>query len=220
MAATGSPVCAQKPAHRSHSHQLIKAYIKSNKSVLIIPSHTQMEFTAHSLSLASPTLPKRFGCSPSLSPCKLTSLPALDSVTFLGFSNFRTQLQGSRVKVAQRRSFGAIRASNAESPSTVDAERWLLEPVVSGLHARIQKKEGNLLVTDLDSTNGTFIDDKRLRPGAVATVLPGSCITFGDTHLAMFQVSKLENVEAPRKPAAPEDILKTGSRTSGSETTA
>ena len=50
---------------------------------------------------------------------------------------------------------------------------------VSGLHARIEKKEGNLLVTDLDSTNGTFIDDKRLRPGKVATISPGSCITFG-----------------------------------------
>ncbi|KAF8398074.1 hypothetical protein HHK36_017001 [Tetracentron sinense] len=68
---------------------------------------------------------------------------------------------------------------------------------VSGLHARIQKKEGRLLVTDLDSTNGTFIDDKRLRPGAAATVSPGSCITFGDIHLAVFRVSKLQNVDFP-----------------------
>ncbi|KAL3597679.1 hypothetical protein D5086_009316, partial [Populus alba] len=36
---------------------------------------------------------------------------------------------------------------------------------VSALHARIQKKEGTLVVTYLDSTNGTFIDEKRLRPG-------------------------------------------------------
>lgn len=50
---------------------------------------------------------------------------------------------------------------------------------VSGLHARIKKKGGVLLVMDLDSTNGTFIDEKRLRPGVVATVSPGSCITFG-----------------------------------------
>lgn len=50
---------------------------------------------------------------------------------------------------------------------------------VSGVHARIQKKEGNLLVTDLDSTNGTFIDDKKLKPGVVATVSSGSSITFG-----------------------------------------
>ncbi|KAJ0084965.1 hypothetical protein Patl1_30139 [Pistacia atlantica] len=66
---------------------------------------------------------------------------------------------------------------------------------VSGLHARIQKKEGSLLVTDLDSTNGTFIDEKRLRPGVAAAASYGNCITFGDTHLAMFCVSKLENLE-------------------------
>ncbi|OVA03923.1 Forkhead-associated (FHA) domain [Macleaya cordata] len=71
---------------------------------------------------------------------------------------------------------------------------------VSGVHARIKKKEGSLLVTDLDSTNGTFINEKRLRPGEVATISPGSCITFGDTHLAMFRVSKLENVDLPSKP--------------------
>ncbi|KAJ6386271.1 hypothetical protein OIU77_029276 [Salix suchowensis] len=35
---------------------------------------------------------------------------------------------------------------------------------VSALHARIQNKGGNLVVTDLDSTNGTFIDKKRLPP--------------------------------------------------------
>ena len=50
---------------------------------------------------------------------------------------------------------------------------------VSGVHARIQKKGGNLLVTDLDSTNGTFIDEKKLKPGVVATVSSGSSIIFG-----------------------------------------
>jgi len=53
---------------------------------------------------------------------------------------------------------------------------------VSGVHARIKKKQGNLLVTDLDSTNGTFINDKRLRPGVAATVSPGNSITFGNFY--------------------------------------
>ena len=56
---------------------------------------------------------------------------------------------------------------------------FAIDLTVSAQHARIQKKDGRLLITDLDSTNGTFIDDKRLRPGVVATVPPGSCITFG-----------------------------------------
>uniref|UniRef100_A0A5B7BP84 FHA domain-containing protein n=1 Tax=Davidia involucrata TaxID=16924 RepID=A0A5B7BP84_DAVIN len=90
---------------------------------------------------------------------------------------------------------------------------------VSGLHARIQKKEGSLLVTDLDSTNGTFIDEKRLRPGAVATVSSGSCITFGDTHLAMFRVSKLKNVEISGKSEESEAKPETEGPGDNSETT-
>ncbi|KAL9228648.1 hypothetical protein vseg_004203 [Gypsophila vaccaria] len=63
---------------------------------------------------------------------------------------------------------------------------------VSGIHARVQNKEGNLLVTDLDSTNGTFINEKRVPPGATALVPPGSLLTFGDTSLAIFRVSRVE----------------------------
>ncbi|ONK78147.1 uncharacterized protein A4U43_C02F14830 [Asparagus officinalis] len=82
---------------------------------------------------------------------------------------------------------------------------------VSGLHARLEKKEGNLRITDLDSTNGTFINEKRLRAGAAVQVPPGSCVTFviflcyfsGDTHLAMFRVSKVEARE--KKPSAEEE---------------
>ncbi|GFP91144.1 hypothetical protein PHJA_001258400 [Phtheirospermum japonicum] len=66
-------------------------------------------------------------------------------------------------------------------------------PTVSALHARIQKTQDNLLITDLDSTNGTFIDETRLQPGVIATALPGNLITFGDTNLAIFKVYKLEN---------------------------
>ncbi|KAL4336301.1 hypothetical protein GQ457_07G036050 [Hibiscus cannabinus] len=76
---------------------------------------------------------------------------------------------------------------------------------VSGVHARIQKKGGNLLVTDLDSTNGTFINDQRLRPGVVSKVPPGSFLIFGDIHLAMFRVSKLENVDSTESKPDPEE---------------
>lgn len=62
---------------------------------------------------------------------------------------------------------------------------------VSGEHARLQMKEGSLVVTDLNSTNGTFIDDKRLSPGVPATIQTGRYLTFGDTNLAIFRVSKL-----------------------------
>ncbi|XP_052191228.1 uncharacterized protein LOC127800569 [Diospyros lotus] len=88
-------------------------------------------------------------------------------------------------------------ASNEVTVGRLPEKADMVIPVatVSGLHARIKKKEGSLLVMDLDSTNGTFIDDKRLRPGVAATASSGNCITFGDIHLAMFRVSKIGNVE-------------------------
>ncbi|KAK6144140.1 hypothetical protein DH2020_020960 [Rehmannia glutinosa] len=73
-------------------------------------------------------------------------------------------------------------------------------PTVSGLHARIQKTEENLLITDLDSTNGTFIDEKRLQPGVVSAASPGNLITFGDTNLAIFRVYKLEKEDFTSEP--------------------
>ncbi|CAA6654514.1 unnamed protein product [Spirodela intermedia] len=89
--------------------------------------------------------------------------------------------------------------SNAVTVGRLPEKADMVIPVatVSGIHARLEKKDGLLLVTDLDSTNGTYINEKRLRPGAISPVPPGSRITFGDTHLAMFRVSKLQekNIE-------------------------
>jgi pSer/pThr/pTyr-binding forkhead associated (FHA) protein len=50
---------------------------------------------------------------------------------------------------------------------------------VSGTHARLEKKAGSLLVTDLDSTNGTYINERRLNPGFPVPIDPGSLLIFG-----------------------------------------
>lgn len=68
---------------------------------------------------------------------------------------------------------------------------FVIDLLVSARHARIQKKAGSLVVTDLDSTNGTFINDKRLAPGVAATVSPGSYITFGKLSLALTYLTQL-----------------------------
>ncbi|CAO2147491.1 unnamed protein product [Urochloa humidicola] len=67
---------------------------------------------------------------------------------------------------------------------------------VSGTHARLEKKDGRLLVTDLESTNGTYINERRLNPGFPIPIDPGSFLIFGDIHLAMFRVRKMI-VEVP-----------------------
>ncbi|KAF0889089.1 hypothetical protein E2562_021141 [Oryza meyeriana var. granulata] len=62
---------------------------------------------------------------------------------------------------------------------------------VSGTHAQLEKKDGSLMVTDLDSTNGTYINERRLTPGFPTPIDPGSLLIFGDIHLAMFRVRKM-----------------------------
>ncbi|XP_010243733.1 PREDICTED: uncharacterized protein LOC104587718 isoform X2 [Nelumbo nucifera] len=168
--------------------------------------------------------------------------PVSTSFASVSFKFFPQKLQNIQLKGIQLRKLRPTNASAAETPSSENAEKWLLEPVgdgdsrhigfkvpmpdafeiassvvtvgrlpekadmvipvatVSGLHARIEKKEGNLMVTDLESTNGTFIDDKRLRPGVVAILSPGSCITFvlcglghGNQNLTHVQESNLVN---------------------------
>ncbi|XP_044980806.1 uncharacterized protein LOC123448102 isoform X1 [Hordeum vulgare subsp. vulgare] len=61
---------------------------------------------------------------------------------------------------------------------------------VSGVHARLEKKDGSLVVTDMDSTNGTYVNERKLVPGFPVAVQPGSLLIFGDIHLAMFRVRK------------------------------
>ncbi|CAN6348841.1 unnamed protein product [Urochloa humidicola] len=62
----------------------------------------------------------------------------------------------------------------------------------------MEKKDGKLLVTDLDSTNGTYINERRLNPGFAVPIDPGSFLIFGDIHLAMFRVRKMI-VEVPNE---------------------
>jgi len=52
------------------------------------------------------------------------------------------------------------------------------EESVSAAHAKLQRREELWFLTDLDSTNGTFVDGDQVR-GEVA-LMPGSTVRFGD----------------------------------------
>jgi hypothetical protein len=61
------------------------------------------------------------------------------------------------------------------------AEIVLPDPRVSRQHAMIELKDGELMVEDLGSTNGTFIDDEKIHQ---ETVLPvGSTLRIGGYSL-------------------------------------
>lgn len=95
---------------------------------------------------------------------------------------------------------GTFRLStDAATVGRLDGKADIVIPIgtVSGIHARLEKGQGNIMfVTDLGSTNGTYIDSRKIKPRTVTPVSHGSCITFGDQHLASFRLSKLEAVPA------------------------
>ncbi len=52
---------------------------------------------------------------------------------------------------------------------------------VSTSHAKLQRREGVWVLTDLDSTNGTFVDGEQVR--GEAPIAPASVVRFGDVSL-------------------------------------
>jgi pSer/pThr/pTyr-binding forkhead associated (FHA) protein len=55
---------------------------------------------------------------------------------------------------------------------------------VSGMHAKLQRREGVWILTDNDSTNGTFVDGEKVQGDAA--VSPGAVVRFGEIS-AMFE---------------------------------
>lgn len=81
--------------------------------------------------------------------------------------------------------------------SPVPCHLQLLHPTISRQHAVFQSKAGGrLLLYDLDSTHGTFVNKRRLRPRSYMPLRAGDLVSFG-------QSSRLYGVEAER----PEGIV-------------
>jgi hypothetical protein len=60
---------------------------------------------------------------------------------------------------------------------------------VSKFHATVQMtQDGRLVVTDLDSTNGTFVNDETARISSPRAVAPGDTVTFGDIAFRLEKV--------------------------------
>lgn len=60
--------------------------------------------------------------------------------------------------------------------------------------------DDRITVTDLRSTNGTYVDGEEIEAMQAYEVTPGSRIIFGDEHLAQYEV--LVGEEDPPAPAA------------------
>ena len=66
-------------------------------------------------------------------------------------------------------------------------------PTVSGAHAMLEVSDDAVMVTDLSSTNGTFIEGDELQAGIAYELKEGSEVIFGDEFLACFELLRLKN---------------------------
>jgi pSer/pThr/pTyr-binding forkhead associated (FHA) protein len=58
----------------------------------------------------------------------------------------------------------------------------LADPSVSTSHAKLQRREGVWMLIDIDSTNGSFVDDERVK--GEAPIGPGAALRLGDVVLS------------------------------------
>jgi len=57
---------------------------------------------------------------------------------------------------------------------------------VSRFHAMIEREDGRLILTDLKSTNGTFVNGRRLRAQCKYALSDGDHIVLGTLHALVF----------------------------------
>lgn len=55
---------------------------------------------------------------------------------------------------------------------------WLASESVSRIHAKLEKKEGNFYITDLNSMNGTFVNGQRLMPREQRMICQGDGVSL------------------------------------------
>ncbi len=155
----------------------------------------RLSHTMHGLPVPAPAAPPR--------PVARASGASLPMATFL----VRTgNLKGERLTVR----VPVVNIGRADYNDLV-----LPEESVSGTHAKLTRREGVWMLSDLGSTNGTFIDGERLTGDAPLT--PGNVVRFGDVslmfeptddHLGVTQgtgtrVMGAMHVDVPAEPASP-----------------
>jgi pSer/pThr/pTyr-binding forkhead associated (FHA) protein len=90
-----------------------------------------------------------------------------------------------------------------------NGELLLEDPLVSSRHCQVSTRNGEYVLTDLGSTNGTLVDGRLVRE---IVLKPGNEITVGSTRLILFvgaaetSGESEEPAPAPAAPSAPLDI--------------
>src|SRR3954452_22117150 len=77
------------------------------------------------------------------------------------------------------------------------------DPTVSRRHIRLEPTEVGLVVVDLESANGTFIDGTRIDDPII--LQPGSHLKLGETEIVVHQAHETRDREVQSETPAPGD---------------
>ncbi len=89
-----------------------------------------------------------------------------------------------------------------------DSDFPLTHPTISTMHCELVLNDSGVVLRDLESTNGTFVDGKRIRE---ATLEPGQNLRLGDVDLfvettdANVIIPKFANADLPAPPMVSKD---------------
>ncbi|HOM02165.1 MAG TPA: FHA domain-containing protein [Acetivibrio sp.] len=64
------------------------------------------------------------------------------------------------------------------------------DPFISGIHAYIMAEEGSILIKDMGSKNGTFVNGERLNEGETVLLNDGDNIKIGNVKFLFVSLSK------------------------------
>lgn len=74
---------------------------------------------------------------------------------------------------------------------------------VSRRHARLVAQSGGYAIEDLGSTNGTFVDEQRIK--TIAPLKPGAVIRLGDSVRLVFETLRTDEAETTSFPTEPKE---------------
>ncbi|KAK3258042.1 hypothetical protein CYMTET_32897, partial [Cymbomonas tetramitiformis] len=106
----------------------------------------------------------KLSCTPMTTAEKISSMSY--QYGYLGFSPSDIEFTKDALVIG----------ADTQPGSTVDV--ILPVPTISGVHARVLGCADSVMVTDLDSTNGTYVDGVKLTPNKPKVANPGSVVAF------------------------------------------
>lgn len=112
-------------------------------------------------------------------------LPAASGGPAAAFGRLRVVQPGSDTRLRA----GAVLSLQPETSlgSQPDNDLVVLDRYVSGHHARLRWDGVNWWVDDLNSTNGTYVNQQRIAPGGSETVAAGGVVSLGDAAFELLE---------------------------------